>query len=150
MKDFPGTPGTLTGLLLRVSQFIFAAASIAFMAATNNFINFTAFCYLVAAMSLQVIWSFGLAFLDSYSLVSTKVIDSPLLISIFVIGDWATATLSLAAASASAAIAVLYFHDLGVCNIGAECQKFQLSVTSAFLSWFATAISSLIMLWIMA
>lgn len=45
MKDFPGTPGTLTGLLLRISQFVFAAGSIASMASTSSFFSFTAFWY---------------------------------------------------------------------------------------------------------
>jgi len=61
-----------------------------------------------------------------------------------------TATLSLAAASASAGITVLYFHDLGHCHFGEECQKYQISVALAFLSWISTSISSLIMLWLLA
>lgn len=43
MKDFPGTPGTMFGLALRMSQFIFAAGSIASMATTPSFFNITAF-----------------------------------------------------------------------------------------------------------
>ncbi|KAG2727981.1 hypothetical protein I3760_01G183900 [Carya illinoinensis] len=115
MKNFPGTPGTLTGLVLRISQCVFAVGSIASVATTHTFFNFTAFCYLIASMGLQVIWSFVLAVLDAYSLV--------------------TATLSLAAASASAGITVLYFSDLGDCNAGGECQKYQISVALAYLSW---------------
>ncbi|KAG6732615.1 hypothetical protein I3843_01G179200 [Carya illinoinensis] len=130
MKNFPGTPGTLTGLVLRISQCVFAVGSIASVATTHTFFNFTAFCYLIASMGLQVIWSFVLAVLDAYSLV--------------------TATLSLAAASASAGITVLYFSDLGDCNAGGECQKYQISVALAYLSWVTTAISSLIMLWLLA
>ncbi|OWM68108.1 hypothetical protein CDL15_Pgr016308 [Punica granatum] len=45
MKEFPGTPGTLTALVLRVSQFVFAVGSIASMATTDSFFNFTAFWY---------------------------------------------------------------------------------------------------------
>ncbi|WVY99151.1 hypothetical protein V8G54_031302 [Vigna mungo] len=44
MRDFPGTPGTVLGLALRISQFVFAAGSIASMATTSSFFNFTAFC----------------------------------------------------------------------------------------------------------
>ncbi|GMN53444.1 hypothetical protein TIFTF001_022590 [Ficus carica] len=230
MKDFPGTPGTLTGLLLRISQCVFAAGSIASMATTTSFFNFTAFwkesehfplaqvsdsvkirrhlfsclfspydttaykilyciidksldvndasvsvklilvavkvssqyaykhklgyipypIYLTASMGLQLIWSFVLALLDAYALLRKKVFHNPVLVSLFVVGDWVTATLSLAAASASAGITVLYFSDLGHCNFGEECQKYQMSVCLAYLSWVTIAISSLIMLWLLA
>jgi len=150
MKDFPGTPGTFTGLVLRISQCIFAVGSIASMATTTSFFNFTAFCYLIASMGLQVIWSFVLAVLDAYALVRKKVLHNPVLVSLFVVGDWVTATLSLAAASASAGITVLYFGDLGSCKLGEECQKYQMSVALAYMSWVTIAISSLIMLWLLA
>ncbi|OMO54835.1 hypothetical protein CCACVL1_27525 [Corchorus capsularis] len=120
------------------------------MATTSSFYNFTAFCYLIASMGLQVVWSFGLALLDAVALAKKKLLHNPVLVSLFVVGDWVTATLSLAAASASAGIAVLYFNDLGNCNFQEECQKYQLSVALAFLGWIATAISSLIMLWLLA
>ncbi|KAF8392213.1 hypothetical protein HHK36_022555 [Tetracentron sinense] len=150
MKDFPGTPGTLIGLVLRISQCLFAAGSIASMATTTNFFNFTAFCYLIASMGLQAIWSFGLAWLDAHALVKRRVLHNPVLVSLFVVGDWVTATLSLAAASASAGITVLLVRDLGGCIMREECQKYQLSVSLAFLSWITIEISSLIMLWILA
>ncbi|KAJ6323826.1 hypothetical protein OIU76_011177 [Salix suchowensis] len=44
MRDFAGTPGTLTGLALRLLQCVFAAGSIAAMTTTTRFFNFTAFC----------------------------------------------------------------------------------------------------------
>nr|XP_011462259.1 PREDICTED: CASP-like protein 5B3 isoform X2 [Fragaria vesca subsp. vesca] len=150
MKDFPGTPGTLTALLLRISQCVLAAASIASMATSSSFFNFTAFCYLIASMGLQVIWSFVLALLDAYSLMKKKALHNPVLVSLFVVGDWVTATLSLAAASASAGITVLYFSDLSHCSFGEECQKYQMAVAFAYLSWVTIAISSLIMLWLLA
>ncbi|KAI4318003.1 hypothetical protein L6164_025817 [Bauhinia variegata] len=150
MKDFPGTPGTLTGLTLRISQCGFAVGSIAAMATTTSFFNFTAFCFLIASMGLQVIWSFVLALLDAYALVRKKTIHNPVLVSLFVVGDWVTATLSLAAASASAGITVLYFNDLGQCKIGDACQKYQISVALAYMSWITILISSLIMLWLLA
>ncbi|KAF7807025.1 CASP-like protein 5B3 [Senna tora] len=150
MKSFPGTPGTLTSLTLRISQCIFAVGSIASMATTPSFFNFTAFCYLIASMGLQVIWSFMLALLDAYAWMRKKVLHNPVLVSLFVVGDWVTATLSLAAASASAGITVLYFNDLGHCNLGEECQKYQISVALAFMSWITIFMSSLIMLWLLA
>ncbi|KAB1219184.1 hypothetical protein CJ030_MR3G008349 [Morella rubra] len=150
MKNFPGTPGTFTGLVLRISQCVFSVGSISSMATTRSFFNFTAFCYLIASMGLQVIWSFVLAVLDAYSLVRKKALHNPVLVSLFVVGDWVTATLSLAAASASAGVTVLYFSDLGDCNLGEDCQKYQMSVALAYLSWVTIAISSLIMLWLLA
>ncbi|QCE05105.1 hypothetical protein DEO72_LG9g105 [Vigna unguiculata] len=121
-----GGPGSVLGLVLRMTQFTLAAGSIASMATTSRFFNLTAFCYLIASMGLQIIWSFLLFLLDLFSLVKHQSLLSPVLISLFVVGDWVTATLSLAAASASAGITVLYFHDLGHCHSGEECQKYQL------------------------
>ncbi|KAG4157147.1 hypothetical protein ERO13_D02G044200v2 [Gossypium hirsutum] len=134
MRAIPGSPGTLTSLFLRIMQCVFAAGSIASMSTTSNFFNFTAFCYLIASMGLQVVWSFALAILDGIALVKKKV----------------TALLSLAAASSSGGIAVLYFNDLGSCGLGEECQKYQLAVALAFLGWVAVSISFLIMLWLFA
>ncbi|KAL4308478.1 hypothetical protein GQ457_01G031660 [Hibiscus cannabinus] len=135
MREFPGTPGTLTSLFLRITQCVFAAGSIAAMATAPNFSGITAFCYLIASMGLLVAWSFALAVLDGIALVKKKVLHNPLLVSLYIVGDWVTALLSLAAASSSAGIAVLYFNDLGSCGFGEECQKYQLSVALAFLGW---------------
>ncbi|KAI9076361.1 hypothetical protein K1719_041676 [Acacia pycnantha] len=83
MKDFPGTPGTLTGLVLRISQCIFTVGSIASMATTSSFFNFTAFCFNGFA-----IWSFVLALLDVYAWMRKKVLHNVVLGSLFVTGDW--------------------------------------------------------------
>ncbi|KAK4856846.1 hypothetical protein QYF36_021885 [Acer negundo] len=96
------------------------------------------------------IWSFGLALLDAYALIKKKVLHNPGLVSLFVVGDWATATPVLATASASAGITVLIYNDLGHCHFGRECGRFQLSVAFALFSWITIAISSLIMLWLLA
>ncbi|KAJ4955952.1 hypothetical protein NE237_012735 [Protea cynaroides] len=149
MKDFQGTPGTLTGLLLRTSQCLFAAGSIASMATTSSFFRITAFCYLMASMALQVIWSFALACLDTYALARKKVLHNPILVSLFVVGDWVTAILSLAAAASSAGVVVLYTGDFGLWK-GEECLKYQISVSLAFFSWIMVEISSFIMFWILA
>ncbi|KAJ6356210.1 hypothetical protein OIU78_004340 [Salix suchowensis] len=150
MRDFAGTPGTLTGLALRLLQCVFAAGSIAAMTTTTRFFNFTAFCFLIASMGLQIIWSFGLTLLDAFALVRKKTLHNTVMLILFVVGDWVTAILSLAAASASAGITVLYFYDLGSCSFVRECQKYQMSVALAFFSWITIAISSLIMLWLLA
>lgn len=39
-------------------------------------------------MGLQVIWSFGLALMDAYALAKKRVLHNPILVSLFVIGDW--------------------------------------------------------------
>ncbi|KAI5573194.1 hypothetical protein POPTR_010G073000v4 [Populus trichocarpa] len=132
MRDFAGAPGTLTGLALRLSQCVFAAGSIAAMTTTTNFFNSTSFCYLIASMGLQIIWSFGLTLLDAYALVRKRTLHNTVLLSLFVVGDWVTAILSLAAASASAGITVLYFHDLGSCGFVRECQKYQMLDSSVY------------------
>ncbi|XP_057959509.1 CASP-like protein 5B3 isoform X1 [Malania oleifera] len=150
MNHFPGTPGTLSGLVLRISQSFFAIGSTASMATASGFFNITAFCYLVASMGLQIIWSSGLAFLDAYALMKKKAVNSPVLVSLVAVGDWVIATLSLAAASASAGITVLYFSDIGGCNYGGDCPKYQMSVALAFLSWIMIALSALLLFWILA
>nr|DAD28312.1 TPA_asm: hypothetical protein HUJ06_029780 [Nelumbo nucifera] len=116
MKYLFGAPGTVSGLLLRVGQCLVASASIGAMASAFGFSNYTAFCYLIASMGLQVLWSFGLACLDAYALRIKRNLQSPVLVSLFVVGDWVTATLSLAAACSSAGIMVLYAKDLNFCR----------------------------------
>ena len=70
MRVFPGSPGTLTSLFLRIAQCVFAAGSIASMATTTSFFNFTAFwyfpfalLYFLAEFTLPAIFSFFCCFL---------------------------------------------------------------------------------------
>lgn len=44
--------------------------------------------YVIASMGLQVTWSFMLALLDAYALVRKKMLHNPILVSLFVVGDW--------------------------------------------------------------
>ncbi|KAE9447772.1 hypothetical protein C3L33_20336, partial [Rhododendron williamsianum] len=117
MKELLGSPGTVSGLTLRIGQCLFASASIGVMVSALGFSSYTAFCYLIASMGLQV-----------------------------------TATLSLAAACSSAGIAVLYATDLNFCKaqMHLPCNRFQLSVALAFVTWFLIAISSHVMFWMLA
>lgn len=62
MKNFPGTPGTFTGLVLRISQCVFSVGSISSMATTRSFFNFTAFWYLPPA-ELSILLFIELIFL---------------------------------------------------------------------------------------
>ncbi|KAK8632292.1 hypothetical protein V6N13_072686 [Hibiscus sabdariffa] len=88
MKVFIGSPGTVSGLMLRVYQCAFAAASVAVMVSASDFSSYTAFCYLIASMVLQLLWSFGLACLDVYALRKKRDLQNPILVSLFVVGDW--------------------------------------------------------------
>ncbi|XP_033513977.1 CASP-like protein 5B2 isoform X3 [Nicotiana tomentosiformis] len=117
--------------------------SIGVMVSASGFSNYTAFCYLIASMGLQVLWSFGLACLDIYALRIKRDLQNPVLV---------TATLSLAAACSSAGIAVLYSKDLNFCSSPPHlpCGRFELSVVLAFITWFLIAISSHVMFWILA
>nr|DAD26531.1 TPA_asm: hypothetical protein HUJ06_027999 [Nelumbo nucifera] len=110
------------------------------------------FSYLIASMGLQVLWSLGLACLDAYALRIKRDLRNPVLVSLFVVGDWVTATLSLAAACSSAGVTVLYARDLNFCKTQPllPCSRFQISVALAFITWVLIAISSLIMFWLLA
>ncbi|KAI4338889.1 hypothetical protein MLD38_023896 [Melastoma candidum] len=153
MKKIIGRPGTASGMSLRIGQCGFAAASIGVMVFSRGFTGYTAFCYLIASMGLQLLWSFGLACLDIYALRRERDLQNPILLSLFVVGDWVTATLSLAAACSSAGVIVLYARDLDICTVQSRllpCAKFQIAVVLSFLTWVLTAISSHVMFWILA
>ncbi|KAL4342577.1 hypothetical protein GQ457_08G019780 [Hibiscus cannabinus] len=152
MKVFIGSPGTVSGLMLRVYQCAFAAASIAVMVSASDFSSYTAFCYLIASMVLQLLWSFGLACLDVYALRKKRDLQNPILVSLFVVGDWVTALLSLAGACSSAGIIVLYARDLGFCKVQSKlaCNQFEISIILAFITWILVAMSSHVMFWILA
>ncbi|KAD3068412.1 hypothetical protein R6Q59_017581 [Mikania micrantha] len=153
MKDMFGSPGSVSGLMLRIGQCLCAAASIGWMVSASGFSSYTAFCYLIASMGLQVLWSFGLACLDVYALRIKKDLQNAVLVSLFVVGDWVTATLSLAAACSSAGIVVLYAKDLHFCTsdkMHLQCRRFEISIAMAFITWFFIAISSHVMFWLLA
>ncbi|XP_022747169.1 CASP-like protein 5B2 [Durio zibethinus] len=146
-----GSPGKLSGLLLRIGQCLFAAASIGVMVSSHGFSNSTAFCYLIASMGLQALWSFGLACLDLQALTSKRNLQNPALLSLFVVGDWVTTILSLAAACSSAGVTVLYSRDLDYCRSPQiPCTRFEASILLAFISWFLLAISSHVTFWLLA
>lgn len=141
-----GSPGTVSGLFLRIGQCGFAVASIVVMASASGFSTATAFCYLIASMGLQVLWSFTLACLDIHALRLKTDMQNHVLVSLFVVGDWVTATLSLSAACASAGVAILYDRDTVICRRMEKmsCSMFQISTAMAFFAWFLLALSSYI------
>ncbi|XP_010553051.1 PREDICTED: CASP-like protein 5B1 [Tarenaya hassleriana] len=146
-----GSPGTMSGLILRLGQCASAAASIGVMISTFGFSSYTAFCFLVASMSLQLIWSFGLACLDVYAIRRKTDLRSLILLSLFAVGDWVTALLSLAAACSSAGVTVLFVEDTKFCRqqVYLSCNRFQISVGLAFFTWALAAVSSHVMFWIL-
>ncbi|CAB4270840.1 unnamed protein product [Prunus armeniaca] len=168
MKEVFGSPGKVSGLALRIGQCSFAAASIGVMypykviqiisswwriglPLPEGFNKFLDKFYLIASMGLQVLWSLGLACLDLHALRSKRSLQNPVLVSLFVVGDWVTAILSLAAACSSAGVTVLYSRDLNYCGPPAHlpCSRFQIAVAFAFISWFLLAVSSIVMFWLL-
>ncbi|KAI3939107.1 hypothetical protein MKX01_001975 [Papaver californicum] len=110
MKILIGGPGSISGLTLKLGEFLFASASIGVMVSAYGFSSYTAYCYLIASIGLQVLWSLGLACLDIY----------------------VTGFLSLAAASSSAGVTVLYSRDLDFCSLQKiPCSRYQISVAFA-------------------
>lgn len=98
-------------------------------------------------------WTLNLGLRDYYYYLM-KIESSPSVVVFiqkfpFAIYFQVTATLTLAAASSSAGIAVLLDRDLGLCITEHDCPKYQTAVAFAFLSWGTTAISAVIMFWIL-
>ncbi|WVZ98831.1 hypothetical protein U9M48_044209 [Paspalum notatum var. saurae] len=152
MVAMAGRPGSWGGLALRAGQALFAAASVFIMFFSPGFASYTAFCYLIASMGLQTMWSFGLACLDGYAINNNKNIATPILLSFFVVGDWVTAILSFAAASSSAGVVILFQKDVLFCRRYPQlpCGRFEIATAFAFLSWALSATSALIMFWLLA
>ncbi|XP_077225468.1 CASP-like protein 5A2 [Tasmannia lanceolata] len=149
MKDIQGMPGTPGGLVLRFLQFIFAVVALCIMVSASDFTSVTAFCYLVAAASLQSLWSMSLAIVDIYALLVRRCLRNSKIVSLFAIGDGITSTLTFAAACASAGITVLIGNDLGECSQN-HCARFESATAMAFISWFAASLSFLLNFWSLA
>ncbi|XP_076903351.1 CASP-like protein 5A2 [Bidens hawaiensis] len=146
MKVIQGMPATIGGLSLRFFQFAYAVVSLAVMVSTSDFPSVTAFCYLVAAVALQSMWSLSLAILDIHALLVGRTLQNYRVVSLFSIGDGVTSTLTFAAACASAGITVLISNDLGLCSQN-HCKQFETATAMAFLSWFTALPSFLLNFW---
>lgn len=149
MKDIQGMPGTVGGLMLRCCQFAFAVVALCVMATTSDFPSVTAFCYLVAAVSLQSLWSASLAIVDIYAILVQRCLRNSRVVSLFTIGDGITSTLTFAAACAAAGITVLISNDLDNCARN-HCTRFETATAMAFMSWFTVSPSFLLNFWSMA
>ncbi|PAN11324.1 hypothetical protein PAHAL_2G168500 [Panicum hallii] len=151
MKDIMGIPGTLGGLALRVSQFVCAAGSLAAMLSAYGFSNYSAFCYLVLQMTLQLIWSFILVCIDIHSLKINWDLRSTGNLWKYVIGDWILAIGSLAAASSATAVAILLAIDVEFCRVNPylSCSRYKVFVILASMAWSFIAASAGSTFWLL-
>ncbi|KAM0842954.1 hypothetical protein ACQ4PT_058015 [Festuca glaucescens] len=151
MKLIAGSPGTWSGMALRVSQCIFAAASVCAMVTGFGFSNYTAFAYMNTVLILQFMWSLGLACVDIFSLRNKKDLHDPGVVTLIVFGDWIMAILVFAGASASASLVILFTKDLDFCRVywRLACSQFVLSTILAFMVWAVDAASSFSGFWLL-
>ncbi|KAL1819245.1 hypothetical protein ACET3Z_014114 [Daucus carota] len=149
MKDIQGMPGTCMSLVLRAFQFLFASISLAVMASTSDFPSVTAFRYLVAAVSLQTLWSLSLGIVDIYALLVKRCLRNSIIVALFTMGDGITSTLTFAAACASAGITVLISNDFNSCAQN-HCTRFETATAMAFMSWFVVSPSFFLNFWSLA
>ncbi|KAM3191445.1 hypothetical protein ACQJBY_068990 [Aegilops geniculata] len=151
MKRIVGSPGTWSGMALRVSQCVFAAASAAAMSSAFGSLNYTAYFYLDTALTLQFLWSMGFACQDIFALRNKKDLHTePELVLLRVIGDWVVAILMFSGSCAAASVTIFFMKDVKFC---AEywrlpCGQFQLSVALAFITWSLQAASSFSGFWL--
>ncbi|OWM69716.1 CASP-like protein 5A1 [Punica granatum] len=149
MKNVQGTAGTAGSFVLRLFQFAFAAISVCVMGTTSDFVQVTAFRYLVSASIFQSLWSLSLALIDIYAILVKRSLRNTRLLRFLMIGDAITSTLTFASASASAGITVLIGNDLNKCAVN-NCARFQTATAMAFLSWFAASPSFFLIFWSLA
>ncbi|CAM0944101.1 unnamed protein product [Alopecurus aequalis] len=150
MKFVLGSPGTWSGMALRVSQCVFAAASICAMVSNFGYSNFSAFFYMNTTLILQFMWSLGLACVDIFSMRNQKDLHNPGIVFPIVLIDSILAVLVFSGASASASVAI-FFRDMNFCRIywRLACGRFTLSVVLAFIVWSLDAASSFSGFWLM-
>ncbi|KAF7019561.1 unnamed protein product [Triticum aestivum] len=139
-------PWTRCGLVFRLLQAAFAAAALAVMVSTDDFSSVTTFRYLVAAASVQCLWSLVVAILDAYAIVVKRFFRTARAVIILALGDWVTGTLIFSAACGSAAITTLLSNDFGACSVN-PCGSFMNATAMAFLSWLARAPAFIGNLW---
>uniref|UniRef100_A0ACD5XQI6 Uncharacterized protein n=1 Tax=Avena sativa TaxID=4498 RepID=A0ACD5XQI6_AVESA len=151
MKLIVGSPGTWSGLSLRVTQCVFAMASIAAMASSFGFTNYSAFFYMILALMVQLIWSLALAGVDIFSIRNKKDIHTLAHVTVIVLGDWITAVLVFTGASASASVTILFTKDTHICRVYSRlaCGQFALSVVLAFIVWLLGAASCFSGFWLL-
>uniref|UniRef100_A0A453GJB3 CASP-like protein n=2 Tax=Aegilops tauschii subsp. strangulata TaxID=200361 RepID=A0A453GJB3_AEGTS len=95
MKRVVGSPGTWSGMALRLSQCVFAAASTFAMVSGFGYSNYSAFFYLIAALILQLMWSLRLAYKDIFALRNKKDLHTRDNLLFIVIVDWVSRSLCI-------------------------------------------------------
>lgn len=151
MKLIVGSPGTWSGMALRVSQCVFAAASIYAMVTAFGYSNYSAFFYMYFTMMMQFMWSLALACVDIFSIRNKKDIHDPVTVPLIVLGDWVLAVLVFSGVSASASVAILFTRDMNFCRVYSRlaCDQFVLSTVLASIVWSLDAASCFSGFWLM-
>uniref|UniRef100_A0ACD5Y3C1 Uncharacterized protein n=1 Tax=Avena sativa TaxID=4498 RepID=A0ACD5Y3C1_AVESA len=151
MKLIVGSPGTWSGMALRVSQFVFAIASLCTMATAFGNSNYSAFVYMISALLVQLMWSLALACVDIFSIRNKKDLHNRATVTLIVLGDWITAVLVFTGASASASVTILFTRDMNFCRVYSQlaCGQFVLSIVLAFIVWLLDAASSFSGFWLL-
>ncbi|KAF7039898.1 hypothetical protein CFC21_049841 [Triticum aestivum] len=151
MKRVAGSPGTWSGMALRLSQCVFAAASTFAMVSGFGYSNYSAFFYLIAALILQLMWSLRLAYKDIFALRNKKDLHTRDNLLFIVIVDWVVAIFMFSGSCASASLTILFMWDVNLCNAYSRlaCRQFALSVVLAFITWLLQAASSFSGFWLL-
>ncbi|VAH84648.1 unnamed protein product [Triticum turgidum subsp. durum] len=151
MKRVVGSPGTWSGMALRLSQCVFAAASTFSMVSGFGYSNYSAFFYMNLALILQIMWSLGLACKDIFALRNKKDLHTPDNLFIIVVVDWVVAVFMFSAACASASLTIFFMWDVQFCKTYSKlaCRQFALSGVLAFITWLLQAASSFSGFWLL-
>ncbi|XP_047324354.1 uncharacterized protein LOC124927897 isoform X1 [Impatiens glandulifera] len=147
MKTFAGTPGTTTSLIIRLSQLLLGIALSVVYSIAMNPVQFEMFSFMVFPIILQVVWGVITTVADGWAVWRKAPFHNRRNVTLGLIIDWGTLLLSLAAAAISSDMLDLYIHDRG--NKKEDVRMFQTYIVLTFLAWIPTAISSLILLWIL-
>ncbi|XP_057491800.1 CASP-like protein 5C1 [Actinidia eriantha] len=149
MEELAGAMGTSASLVLRLGQAFFSSASLFFMCWNNEFFRYSAFCFLMAVMSIVIPWSLGLALVDACSILLKCPIRRREVVSFIVRGDWVLSFMSLGAACSAASVTdYMKNHRTYLCN-PTLCDRSQLSAAIALLSCFLSLASSIFNLWLL-
>ncbi|CAN6459896.1 unnamed protein product [Victoria cruziana] len=153
MDELPGTLGTPGSFSLRLGQTFFSTAALLLISIGVQFSRYTVFRYLVTIVAFTVFWSFALAAIDLFTIVTgCKNLRQKGFLVIIVIGDWVLSLLSLSAACSAAGVSdFLRLNGAPLCP-PSNCSngRYQLSAAMTFLSWSMILVSSLANFWVLA
>ncbi|XP_037410415.1 CASP-like protein 5B3 isoform X1 [Triticum dicoccoides] len=151
MKRVVGSPGTWSGMALRLSQCVFAAASVFSLVSGFGYSNYGAFFFLILALILQLMWSSRLAYKDIFALRNKKDLHTRDNLLFIVTVDWVVAIFMFSGSCASASLTILFLWDVNLCNAYSRlaCRQFALSVVLAFITWLLQAASSFSGFWLL-